>query len=190
MTTPGAQGAFVFGDPNPNGRKALELGEFLDRLTNVRTAQDGYTACCPAHDDHNPSLSVRVGDKHPIVVKCHRGCTTRSIVEALGLRMRDLMGEVPKPGEVVDTYHYFRADGSYAYSIDRRFPKDFRIRPAGIKPADRVLFRLDAVAYAREHGLTVRVVEGEKDVLSLIEAGVPASTNPFGAGKWLDHYSD
>jgi hypothetical protein len=37
---------------------------------------------------------------------------------------------------------------------------------------------------------TVFVVEGEKDVDRLAELGLVATTNPMGAGKWQDHYSD
>jgi putative DNA primase/helicase len=39
-------------------------------------------ARCPVHDDHSPSLTIRDGDRVPLV-KCHRGCDPRQIVTAL-----------------------------------------------------------------------------------------------------------
>jgi putative DNA primase/helicase len=39
-------------------------------------------ACCPVHDDRSPSLSIRDGERAPLV-KCHSGCDRRDIVSAL-----------------------------------------------------------------------------------------------------------
>lgn len=39
-------------------------------------------ARCPAHDDHDPSLSIRDGDRS-VLVKCHAGCDPQDIVAAL-----------------------------------------------------------------------------------------------------------
>src|SRR3954452_20804886 len=39
-------------------------------------------ARCPVHDDHSPSLTIRNGDRAPLV-KCHRGCDPQQIVTAL-----------------------------------------------------------------------------------------------------------
>lgn len=47
----------------------------------------GYgTARCPAHDDRNPSLSVRCGDAGVILLKCHAGCEQRDVISALQAR--------------------------------------------------------------------------------------------------------
>src|SRR3546814_5310639 len=37
---------------------------------------------CPAHDDHSPSLSVRLGTK-AILFKCFAGCTSTDVLKAL-----------------------------------------------------------------------------------------------------------
>jgi len=52
---------------------------------------NGWEALCPAHEDHNPSLSVGQGSNGRVLVCCHAGCTAEEIVEAVGLRMSDLM---------------------------------------------------------------------------------------------------
>ena len=33
------------------------------------------TACCPAHDDKSPSLSISLGRDGRTLVKCHCGCS-------------------------------------------------------------------------------------------------------------------
>lgn len=53
----------------------------------------------------------------------------------------------------------------------------------------RVIYRLPEVLEAVKNGTTVFVVEGEKDVETLFEWGLVATTSPMGAGKWQDEYS-
>lgn len=45
---------------------------------------------CPAHDDRVPSLSMRAAEDGRVLVRCHAGCETPAVVEALGLGMSDL----------------------------------------------------------------------------------------------------
>lgn len=42
----------------------------------------GAMCRCPAHDDHRPSLSVRVGERS-ILFKCFAGCSTLDVMRAL-----------------------------------------------------------------------------------------------------------
>lgn len=70
----------------------MRIEEFLGRLKGVvETGAGKWSACCPAHDDSNPSMSVTVGDKGGILVHCHAGCSAEEIVGAMGLEMADLM---------------------------------------------------------------------------------------------------
>lgn len=67
----------------------MKIEDFLSRLEKVEQSGGGWIACCPAHGDSNPSLSVsESGGK--ILVHCHAGCSASAIVEAMGLKMRDL----------------------------------------------------------------------------------------------------
>ncbi len=52
-----------------------------------------------------------------------------------------------------------------------------------------VPYRLPELLAAVEAGDTIYVAEGEKDVLALAEAGVAATTNPGGAGKWPSDFA-
>ena len=41
-----------------------------------------YIACCPAHEDRNPSLSITQG-KDRLLVHCFAGCTQAEVIDAL-----------------------------------------------------------------------------------------------------------
>ena len=64
--------------------------QLLGQLKKVRETSTGWTACCPAHNDRNPSLSISTGKGGRILVNCHAGCTPKAIVEAVGLTEADL----------------------------------------------------------------------------------------------------
>jgi putative DNA primase/helicase len=66
------------------------VARILDRLRNVKSGANGWTALCPAHDDRENSLSIGVGDDGRALLKCFAGCQTEAVVRALGLQMRDL----------------------------------------------------------------------------------------------------
>lgn len=62
----------------------------LDRLDKVRqTSPDRWIACCPAHDDKTPSLSIRQAEDR-ILVFCFSGCHVEDVLTAVGLSFSDL----------------------------------------------------------------------------------------------------
>ena len=65
------------------------LENFLSKLEKVRQRGSRWAACCPAHADSTPSLSVSEGEK-AILLKCWSGCTLQEICQALGIDQRDL----------------------------------------------------------------------------------------------------
>lgn len=67
----------------------MRIEDFLSRLEKVERSGSGWVACCPAHGDSNPSLSVSEHDGK-ILVHCHAGCSAQAVVEAMGLKLRDL----------------------------------------------------------------------------------------------------
>ena len=65
--------------------------------------------------------------------------------------------------------------------------RDFRAQLAGYSlTTAEILYRLPEVIAAQ----TVCVAEGEKDCDNLAKLGFVATTNPLGAGKWRDEYSE
>lgn len=62
------------------------IEEILARLEKVkRTGRGNWLACCPAHDDKSPSLTIHESETGKIVVRCFAGCGFEAIVGAVGL---------------------------------------------------------------------------------------------------------
>jgi putative DNA primase/helicase len=87
------------------------LEQVLSQLKGVRTSMRGWRACCPAHADRKPSLSIGLGEHEQVLLKCFAGCSLERIVEAMGLTMTDLFpdvtptpdGQAAPPGQ---THHF------------------------------------------------------------------------------------
>jgi hypothetical protein len=60
-----------------------------------RTGPATWLACCPAHEDRSPSLSVKEGDDGRVLLHCHGGCTVHEVTGALGMTLADLFP--PRP---------------------------------------------------------------------------------------------
>ena len=54
-----------------------------------RQTSGGWQACCPAHDDKKPSLSIADGNT-ATVLRCHAGCKTSEILASLDLGYKDI----------------------------------------------------------------------------------------------------
>jgi len=128
--------------------------QVLDALTEhgstVRANGVSAMAQCPAHDDRDPSLSLRPIEGQALV-HCFAGCDTADVLAALNLTMGDLYDE-PKGA----TYRY--DDGRVVH----RSPSK-RFRQSGQTKGTATLYRLSKVVGAVALGATVYVVEGEKD---------------------------
>ena len=70
------------------------LEKVLAHLTEVRPTQRGWKACCPAHADRTPSLSIGLGEQGQVLLKCFAGCSFERIVEAMGLTTTDLFPDM------------------------------------------------------------------------------------------------
>lgn len=183
----------------------------LDRLNKVKeTGEDKWQACCPAHDDKNPSLSIARGDDGRVLLTCHAGCRAEDIVGAVGLTMADLFK--PEPGrqakprkrsqqpeqmsQIEATYDYVDEHGQLIFQVVRKKLKRFvQRKPNGnewiwdAKDVPKILYRLPEVAGA-DLSDWVFICEGEKDVDALRTLGLTATCNPGGAGKWGKLSSD
>jgi len=160
----------------------------------VRRTQGGWEAHCPAHEDRRESLSVSEGTDGRVLLHCHAGCTVDQIVAALGLSLKDLF---PCKGNrertIVKAYPYRDEHGTLLAEAVRFSPKGFAQRkPDGnggwvwnLNGTRRVLYRLPEIMDRR----TVFLVEGEKDADRLWSLGLPATTDPQGAGKWQPEYN-
>jgi hypothetical protein len=65
--------------------------KLLDRLARAKqTAPGRWLACCPAHEDRSPSLSIRELDDGRVLLHDFGGCETGDVLAALGLTLADL----------------------------------------------------------------------------------------------------
>ncbi len=63
----------------------------LGKLDRVHPRGDGrWTACCPAHGDRSPSLSIREQADGTLLIHCFAGCPAAAVLESVGLTLGDL----------------------------------------------------------------------------------------------------
>lgn len=83
--------------------------DFVGRLDRARRTGNGsWIACCPAHGDKSPSLTVREVDDGRLLIHCFGGCGAAEVVASMGLALGDLFP--PKPA------------GDFAKPVRRPFP--------------------------------------------------------------------
>jgi hypothetical protein len=83
----------------PYQRQPLTAADLLGRLDKVKpTGKDRYMACCPAHQDKSPSLSVRFDTTDGrVLMHCFAGCEISDICAAIGLEVADLYPRTDRP---------------------------------------------------------------------------------------------
>ena len=199
----------------------MQLDEFLTHLDGVKkTGPTQYMACCPVksahkHGDRAPSLSVGKGNNGSIVFYCQGGCSQESVLQALGLSMKDLFPDGDRPrqeyrprptsredrGSIAAQYDYTDENGQllarktrWETVVDGKRKKTFTwSHPEGQgfqsgRNGMAVPYRLPELVKAE----TVFLCEGEKDVDNLTAQGLAATCSPDGAGtgsKWRDTYT-
>ena len=177
-----------------NGGDPVE--QVLHRVTGVKRSGARWMARCPAHEDGTASLQIARGDDGRALIKCFAGCALPDILGKLGIKTSDLfVQDTHVEPDVIFTYR--NMDGTIAYQVVRKAPKEFKQRrPNGgnqwvwnMEGVKRVLYRLPEVL-AAERAQEIYIVEGEKDADRLSLYKLTATTNSGGAGKWSDEYSD
>jgi hypothetical protein len=69
----------------------------LEKLQKVkRTGPGNWMACCPAHEDRSPSMTIREVDDGRVLVHCFAGCSAADIIGAVGLDFEALFPPRPK----------------------------------------------------------------------------------------------
>lgn len=180
----------------------MVLSDFLSRLEGVKRQGDQYLARCPAHADKRASLSVGVGDDGKILLNCFARCSTESIVSAMGLEMKDLFADDPKPynppkqptartkeseysyaGGQLKKIKYRYADGSKSCTWLHMEGGEWKAGRKGISPG--------LYMSHRELPVAVFLVEGERDVDTLKSMDLAAVSLPDGASsKWENSYTE
>jgi hypothetical protein len=72
----------------------MKADALLAHLEKVRRTGNGrWIACCPAHADTSPSLSIRETDQGVILLHCFSECSVEEILGAVGLTFDALFPE-------------------------------------------------------------------------------------------------
>ena len=191
-----------------------EASTYFDGVT--RFNDNSFQCKCPVHNDHTASMTVSKGKKG-ILIHCHAGCEIKSILEAVGLRESDLFYdsnvtkvkqdwkdrlEHSKKKKIVEIYDYVDQGGKYLYS-KIRFEKDENGKKEmlygvlnkekdwfqyGLKGKHKTLYNLPEIREAAAQKRTIYYVEGEKDVETLRELGLIATT-AGSSGDWRRFFS-
>lgn len=186
----------------------IPVSDVLARLNGVKGGDGQWSARCPCrNDDSNPSLSV-AEENGRILMHCHRGngCDVFKICESMGIKVGDIMPDDPMPKKsgltLVATYDYVDENGELLFQkvryLDENGKKTFRQRRPKVdggweydlNGTSKILYNLPAVLSAKANKQPILVVEGEKDVDTLRQLGIVATTMPGGAGKWLDIHTE
>lgn len=178
-------------------------------LQNAKPSGDGWMqARCPLHEDKNPSLGYSTATgQWSCFSGCGKGDAFEFLVRTTGRPFKDVLvslGErfgLPPPSSNGDgtgpiVYPYRDETGALLFEVLRGPGKKFYQRkPNGnggwvnnVKDVRLVLYRLPELLTRPTE--TVYAVEGEKDADALHAAGLLATTNSGGAGKWRESHSE
>ena len=173
----------------------MTIHEFLSRFDKVKKSADQFLVCCPAHADRTPSLAVKEGPDGQILLKDHGGCQIDAILSAMNLEPVDLFHtKDPTPKRTIQAeYKYEDENGTLLFQCIRYTPKGFsQRRPDGIggwiynlQGVRRVVYRLPELCGQA----AIVFVEGEQDCDAAWKIGIPSTTSPMGAGKWIPEYA-
>ena len=74
----------------------MSIDTLLSRLDKVkRKAKGQWLACCPAHEDRSPSMTIAETDDGRVLIHCFSGCLVEEILSAVSLGFDALFP--PKP---------------------------------------------------------------------------------------------
>src|SRR3712207_2983249 len=177
------------------------IDKVLEALEDYAERGDEIQVLCPAHDDIEPSLSIKEANDGRVLLHCHAGCATEDIVEALSLEMSDLFSKNGRPskplaredrpaevrtvdelpGEIEDYYTFEDEEGNLLYIQQHRgayyrvvgFDEDGDpLLIKGLDDVEPVLFELPNLIRAAKAGETVYHLEGCKDTVKIGRAHV------------------
>lgn len=157
---------------------------------------DRFQAYCPAHEDKNASLSVKLTAEKALLF-CHAGCKVDAILKAAGLTYADLFNNGHTPTNI---YQYRNLDGSLSHEkLKFKTPngKTFtqrRIDELGniienLEGVQKIPYNFPEVTKAIAQGAPILYCEGEKDADTARLLGFTATTMG-GASDWKDEYKN
>lgn len=62
------------------------LDQLIQATNAKRTGPRSWQACCPAHEDRSPSLTISIGADGKLLLHCFAGCSFKEIIDAITTR--------------------------------------------------------------------------------------------------------
>jgi hypothetical protein len=165
-------------------------------LGKPRKEGGGWRCLCPAHEDHEPSLSITEKGSQ-VLLNCRAGCPQDAVIEAL--KTRGLWNGQDKERHPERIYDYRDDEDRLRYQVvrhglngaDKKFAQR---RPNGaggwiwnMQDVDPLPYRLPRMLAGED--ATIFIAEGEKDCDNLAKISLVATTNHGGAGQWRSEIS-
>jgi hypothetical protein len=189
-------------------KAAYPIDKYLRDVGIQVSDHGGKPKClCPFHDDHNPSMSIRLDKQDWRCWACGIGGSVIDLYMRLNNSdLKSAIKEMAEKAGIPDdhngrkhtaaTYQYKNERGKLVMCVDRieegmeKSFSQYTMNDSGervnsVKDVKKVLYRLEHWANESE----VCLCEGEKCVAALEELGMAATTNPGGSSAWLDAYS-
>jgi hypothetical protein len=123
--------------------------KILSHLSAVKKSGEGWGSRCPAHEDKERSLSIGEGAEGNALINCFAGCQTTAVLDAIGLRLRDLYPRRSAKEKL-------KKDLSLAeLAADKGLPEEF-LKEIGVSPiidlfdrsSIRITYRLEDGSFA------------------------------------------
>lgn len=185
-----------------------ELVHLIESKTGktAKTSSSGYSCCCPAHSDTNPSLSVTEAEDSKILIKCFAGCLPEEICASLGISIADLFPEkLSKENRLQNRVEYlYQDENSHTLYHKIRIEPGFDGKDKSffyehlddkgniiknLAGCRKVLYKLPELIKAIHENKTVFLVEGEKDANKLTKYGLTTTTTPESL-KWNHEFTE
>lgn len=173
----------------------LSLAAIAQQCDGAHKDKAGWRAKCPVHQGESDTSLHLWEEAGQLQLHCFAGCDRKTIYDALGI------DRIQQDPQYQALYTYHDASGNLLFQVVRASgPKKafFQRRPHPSEPGKWIndlkgitplLYHLPEVTKAIAAGITIYLVEGEKDVETLRSHGLVATCNPMGATKWDDRYS-
>jgi len=174
----------------------MGIDALLSRLHVVNQNGKYWRAFCPSHEDVKPSLSVWIADDGRVCMKCFAGCTSRDILDKLGITWKEINdGQLPER-KIEKIYNYTDENANMVYQVVRFTPKSFSYRrPDGdgwiwnLRDIDRYVYHYHSIAQSSADE-PLWFVEGEKDADRLAKEGLLSTCICGGSNApWFKSYS-
>lgn len=183
----------------------MKLNEIIMNFSNAkRLKSNSYQVKCPCHNDRVASLTI-TEENDKILMKCHAGCDTRDILNAIGLKMADLYNNDEYKAYINSTKSWWQeafnikpeAVYNYGNYIKVRLPdkKIFYGRlingkyEKGMGEYNKTIYKPKSIIKARANNSYIYVCEGEKDVDTLLSHGFCATT-AGGVNDWKKDFAE